>query len=412
MPCFVRNGIMSRPETQFPRCRSSTASRLLAGAALASAILLSGCIELGASGPSTGRVAKAGKPGAGGQAPIQVVALDDQAARRVIAVNSSQTFADVLGGGRPVGSEVGPGDTMQISIYEAPPAVLYGVSVTDSRSSGGGIGSGATSALPEQMVDRSGSVTVPYIGQVFVAGRTTSQIETEIVRRLNGKAHEPQAIVRVIRNATANVTVMGDVSSSARIPLTPKGERLLDVIAAAGGSRQPVSKSTVQITRGNTVTTMPLQRVAQEPGQNVILQAGDVVNVMFQPYSFTALGAINTNAEVPFEGTGITLAQALGRIGGLRDERADVRGVFVFRLEDPAALSPELASTASRTLDGKVPVIYRLDLSDPASFFIAQSFPILNHDVVYVSNAPGADLQKFVNIVSSMTFSIIGIKRI
>ena len=69
-------------------------------------------------------------------------------------------------------------------------------------------------------------------------------------------------------------------------------------------------------------------------------------------------------------------------------------------------------STASRTLDGKVPVIYRLDLSDPASFFIAQSFPILNHDVVYVSNAPGADLQKFVNIVSSMTFSIIGIKRI
>jgi polysaccharide export outer membrane protein len=63
-----------------------------------------------------------------------------------------------------------------------------------------------------------------------------------------------------------------------------------------------------------------------------------VVTALFQPYSFTALGATGANAEIAFEATGITLAQALGRAGGLQDQRADVRGAFLFRLEDPRAL--------------------------------------------------------------------------
>lgn len=390
----------------------------LALAVLALAAMLSGCTSIGASGPTTGKVVNAGKaPKAGsksGKAPlnqtqIQVVELDEQVARRVIASIGSDTFANMLGNVRPVGSVVGPGDVLQISIWEAPPAVLFGSTFADSRNSTVMTGSG-TSALPEQMIDRAGQINVPYVGLVNSAGRSTREIEAEIVRRLAGKAHEPQAIVRIARNATANVSVIGEVATSARVPLTPKGERLLDVLAAVGGSRQPVSKTTVQITRGGIVATMPLQQVAQEPKQNIVMQADDVVNVMFQPYSFISLGAVANNAEIPFEGNGITLAQALGRMGGLRDERADVRGVFVFRLESPAALSPELAGSARRTIDGRIPVIYRLDLGNPAGFFMAQSFPILNHDVIYVSNAPLADLQKFVGIVSSMAFSIVGIK--
>ena len=95
----------------------------------------------------------------------------------------------------------------------------------------------------------------------------------------------------------------------------------------------------------------------------------------------------------------------------MRDERADVRGVFIFRLEDPAALGETLEPGTQTTPDGKVPVIYRVDLKNPASFFVTQGFPVRNQDVVYVSNAPIADLQKFVNIISQMTFSIIGVAK-
>jgi len=157
------------------------------------------------------------------------------------------------------------------------------------------------------------------------------------------------------------------------------------------------------------MASLPLEQIINDPRQNIRVQSDDVVTAMYQPFSFTALGAIGNNAEIPIEGTGISLAQALGRIGGLRDDRADVRGLFIFRLEDPAVLDPNQVRAAKTTPDGKIPVIYTVDLKNPASFFVAQGFPIRNHDVLYVSNAPGADLQKFVNIVSQMAFSIAGV---
>jgi polysaccharide export outer membrane protein len=263
--------------------------------------------------------------------------------------------------------------------------------------------------MPEQMVDQNGQIRVPFAGQIMAAGRSPAQIEREIMSRLNGKAHEPQAIVRLVRNTTAAVTVVGDVASSTRVPLTPKGERLLDILSSAGGVKQPVGKTVIQVTRGARVISMPMEAVIKDPMQNVRLQADDVVTALFQPYSFTALGATSNNAEINFEATGLTLAQALGRVGGLRDERANVRGVFVFRMEDVRGVDPALLEGAQTTQDGKVPVIYRLNMSSPISFFVAQGFQMRNKDILYVSNAPAADLQKFVGIVSQMAFSVISI---
>jgi polysaccharide export outer membrane protein len=247
---------------------------------------------------------------------------------------------------------------------------------------------------------------VPFVGRVRADGRTPQEIAREITSRLVGKAHQPQTIVRLVRNAAANVTVVGDVVNSARVPLTARGERVLDVLATAGGVKQPVGKMTVQITRNAKVTSLPLDTVIRDPRQNVRLQPDDVMTIMFQPYSFTALGAIGRNEELPFEATGLTLAQALGRISGLQDARADIKGVFIFRLEDPAALSPEMRATAQVTPDGKVPIIYRLNLKDPSAFFVAQSFPIRNKDVLYVSNAPLADLQKFLGVIFSTVLPV------
>ena len=154
---------------------------------------------------------------------------------------------------------------------------------------------------------------------------------------------------------------------------------------------------------------MPLDAIIRDPSQNVVAQPGDIVTAYYQPYSFTAMGATGNNSELQFEATGITLSQALGRVGGLRNDRADIRGVFLFRLEDPAKLGAQLPPNARLTPDGKLPIIYRLDLKDPGSIFVAQRFPMRNGDVLYVSEAPLADLQKFMNMVSSAAFSVIGV---
>lgn len=371
------------------------------------ALALASCSSLGSSGPSSSTVRK-GDGQVMGDARIKVVELTAPVATRVIESMRTAHFSEALGEGVPVGTIIGRGDVLDVAIWEAPPAALFNTMIADNR-----LASAATlargSALPEQMVDASGRINIPFAGLIPAAGRTPTQVEREIVSRLQGMAHDPQAIVRLVRNANTNVTVIGDVSSSTRVPLTPKGERLLDVLASAGGVKQPVGKTMIQVTRGDKLATMPLEAVIKDPRQNIRLQPDDVVTALYQPFSFTALGAIANNAEINFEGTGITLAQALGRVGGLRDDRADIRGVFIFRLEDPASLDPAMPERAHKTPDGKIPVIYRVDLQDPASFFVAQGFPIRNKDVLYVSNAPGADLQKFVNIVSQMAFSIISV---
>lgn len=346
---------------------------------------------------------------------IRVIDLTDKLSQAMIASQRSALFSEVFTESAGQDILVGKGDQVDITIWEAPPATLFGIGSMDIASSSNGIAVDSSrvarqTGLPGQVVGNSGTITVPFVGAVQAAGRTTQQIAANITTRLRGKAHEPQVIVKIADNAATNVTVIGEVVRNLRLPLTAKRERLLDALAAAGGSRQPVGKTTIQLTRGATVETMPFTTIIMDPRQNITLQSNDVVTALYQPYSFTALGAIGRNSEVEFEGTGLTLAQALGRMGGLDDSRANARGVFIFRLEDKSTLGFANDTTVRTTLDGKVPVIFRVDLRDPGTFFLAQSFPIRNKDVVYVSNAPLADIQKFVNIVGSLVLPVVSIQ--
>lgn len=364
--------------------------------------LLASCSSLPSSGANKNEVAGAETTSS---LPIRVVDVDDATARRVFAADKRVRFGDVFAGDKGQSYRVGAGDVLEVSIWEAPPATLFGSTVLDPRL---GAATTRVTSFPEQMVSYEGTINVPFAGMVPAAGKSPQQIEAEIVRRLQGKANQPQILVRVTRNATSNVTVVGEVAQSVRMPLTAKGERLLDAFAAAGGVRQPVGKMTVQVTRGEVVQAMALDSVIQDPKQNIVLQPGDVVTALFQPLSFTALGATGKNEEVFFEAQGITLAQALARAGGLQDQRADAKGVFIFRYEEPLVLGVA-GENPQLTPDGKVPVIYRVDLKDPRSFFVAQGFPIHNKDVMYVSNAPAAELQKFMNILTSIVFTAQGL---
>ncbi len=323
--------------------------------------------------------------------------VNDVVARKLLASQKLALFSETFSASAQPGSVIGAGDVIEVSVWEAPPAALFGSGAIDPRS---GPATTRVTALPEQMVNSDGRINIPFAGQITAAGRNPQQIEADIVQRLKGKANQPQVLVRVIRNNTANVTVVGEVTTSTRMPLTARGERLLDALAAAGGTRQPVNKMTLQVTRGNQVQALPLDTIIRDPRQNIVLLPGDVVTSLFQPLSFTVLGATGKNEELNFEAQGISLAQALARSGGLQDARADAQGVFVFRFESPAALELN-GKTVPTTPEGKIPVIYRVNLKDPATFFVAQSFPVQNKDVLYVSNAPAAELQKFLNIVVS-----------
>ena len=363
------------------------------------------CASLGATGPSTGAVRDIeGQSYA--DAGIAVIELNAGVTQRLTEYSAATSFAEVFDDAGVSPTLVGPGDTLDIAIWEAPPAVLFGTAPAElSRS--GGLDTASTAEIPQQQVGEDGKVMVPFVGRIEVVGLRPDEIERVITSRLRGRANNPQAVVRLAQNESRPATILGNFASSQRMMLTGRGERILDALASAGGTREAIEQSTVQLARGNTRATMPVGQVIADPAQNVRLRPGDVITVQHQPFSFVALGAVTRSAEVPFEGGGVNLAQALGRVGGLAERRADIKGVFVFRMEPRSAVESLLGPDARTTADGRVPVVYSLRMDDASSLFAMQDFQMRDDDVLYISTAPGVELERFLATLSTTAFSII-----
>ena len=356
------------------------------------AALLSGCAAMPNSGAGRSQVLKA--ESSMNLEGVVVVTVNDKLARKLSAGKSCTPFAEVFGSSAPPRYIIGPGDAIEVSVWETPPNILFGGIALDSKT--GALTTRAES-LPAQLVMDDGKITMPFAGQIKVAGRSVREIEKDIVARLQGKANNPQVVVRVTGNPTSQVSIIGDVAKSANMPLTPKGERLLDALAAVGGVTQPVTKVSLQLSRTGVTASMPLDSIIRDPKQNIPLLPGDVLTALFQPWTFSVLGATGKNEEIPFEARGISLAQALARSGGLNDARADPSGIFVFRFEDAKLLNADVP--VPHAANGTIPVVYQVDFDDPTSFFATQNFPMQDKDVIYVANASAAELEKFLRMI-------------
>jgi polysaccharide biosynthesis/export protein len=111
--------------------------------------------------------------------------------------------------------------------------------------------------------------------------------------------------------------------------------------------------------------------------------------------TFTVLGAVMKAGNVPLTKSDTSLLEALGEVNGLIDERANKTGVYLFRLgdiqDDPQARAR----------------VFRLDLMQPVSIFVAQQFRVQPRDVIYVTNAPLWEYNKVLNALYR-SFSIVG----
>ena len=128
------------------------------------------------------------------------------------------------------------------------------------------------------------------------------------------------------------------------------------------------------------------------------VQKNDEIVVRANSRTFTVLGAVQKSGNVELAKTNMTLLEALGQVGGLTDERANKTGVFVFRLGDIQN------NTGARAR------VFRLDLGQPVSIFVAQQFGMQARDVVYVTNAPLHEYNKILTAVYR-SFSVVGVLR-
>ena len=158
-----------------------------------------------------------------------------------------------------------------------------------------------------------------------------------------------------------------------------------------------------------TVAARPLasqsdvKLILSNPKENIYVRPNDILTVVRDPQTFTAFGSTGRNASVPFDADGISLEEAIAKSGGLLDARADPAGIFLLRFE-PTDLVTQLEPGRSLPSQGNlVPVIYRMNLRQANSFFLARAFGMKNKDILYVANAPSDPIQKFLGLVGTVT---------
>jgi polysaccharide export outer membrane protein len=150
-----------------------------------------------------------------------------------------------------------------------------------------------------------------------------------------------------------------------------------------------------------------LEQLVADPAEDLYAQPGDVVTLVRVPQTFSVFGATGRNAKIAFDARNITLGEALAKSQGLRDDLAKPEGVFLFRYEPDSVLQALDQPIAAGARGGVSPVVYRFDLRDGKTYSLAQEFPVYDKDVIFVADAPAAQVYKFFAALNQVTGPIV-----
>ena len=356
--------------------------------AVAGLLTLAACGNVPSSGPSAGEI-KDTNPTNAAPASYVVVKIDEKASNIAGSYHapSLSSFFKV-GNGLPQ-LPLAIGDKIQVNIFEAGADGLFSSTT-------------AKATQIASVVDQSGKIFVPYVGPVQASGRSPDSLRETIQAALEDKAIQPQVQVLVAESLANSVTVIGDVNTPGQVPVALSGVRILDLLAAAGGPKGQTYETRVILRRGTTVASADLEDIFDNPNDNVAVRPRDTVLVTSVARTYTVFGATGTRNEFPFATRRLTLAEGLAKAGGLSELLADARGIFLFRFE-PDGIAKQLSERAVTTAEGSmVPVVYQLDLKEPKSFFLMQTFELRDEDLIYVATHPSAQFAKFLQIVQPL----------
>lgn len=372
----------------------SAQMKLKTATALLAATALTACATIPSSGP-TGKQIENGSAAANSNLKIRVVDVSDVSA---LPENAQLLRRERLAQLAPPPTDlVGPGDTLDVVIYEA------GVSLfANSGGAGADAGAGALDAgvksqrLPPMRVNDNGSIAVPYVGNIQVAGHSTSEISAIIRNGLRGMSQNPQVMVSLRDSLTNSIIVSGEVARPGRLPLQTNRETLTDIIALAGGYKGSAKDIKLRLLRGGEPADVRLNDLVDSPELDVRAYPGDRIAVINDPRTFAVLGASGRVDQIPFSKPEISLAEAMANAGGVNPNFGDPAAIFVFRFV--------------KNENGEdVPTVYHFNMTLTKSYFLCQKFSMQNGDVLYFGNASSNQPSKVLQLVSQLFTPIMTI---
>jgi len=171
-----------------------------------------------------------------------------------------------------------PQDILQIRNLQNLKYIVDEAPTSNSSVSNGGSASGQGQTF---QVEEDGTVALPAIGHIQVAGLTRTQA-TKLIEDLYRKSLLKDPIIE-LKVINLKVTLLGEVKSPGNFPILKDNTTLVELIGQAGGLTPAANEKNIKIIRGKNktqnVTEIDLSNLNSLSDPRTLLQNGDIIYV-------------------------------------------------------------------------------------------------------------------------------------
>jgi polysaccharide export outer membrane protein len=208
-------------------------------------------------------------------------------------------------------SQLGPGDSISIQVFGQPEVTnIY--------------------------VGDDGMISVPLVGNIQVAGISPVEAAARVAKALKDGGYfvDPHVTILVTQQHSQLVSVLGEVQSTGRYPITPR-TTIVDLLAQAGGVKETASDVGFVLRSDDNghINRYPIKLNGLTDLKDALptptLLGGDSLVVPRAEYYFVS-GEVTTPGRYPIE-PGMTVIQGIARAGGI-NERGSERRIQLKRL--------------------------------------------------------------------------------
>ncbi len=273
---------------------------------------------------------------------------------------------------------------------------LLDVTVWDSQENSLLTAPGERFTRIEQVeVDALGTIFLPYIEMVNVAGLSPAEARARIQTRLETIVPSAQVQLSLTQGRDTAIDVLGAVGQPGAYPLPGRQYRVLSLLADAGGIQTRLRNPQVRLLRGGQTYQISAETLFSSANFNAKVKPRDSLIVEEDDRSFIALGASGTEDLIYFPKNRVTALEAVSLMGGLADSRADPGGVLILRDYPTSALG----NTTNRP--NREQVVFTLDLTSADGLFAARRFPVNPGDVVLATESPVSNARTILGLIGS-----------
>lgn len=249
-------------------------------------------------------------------------------------------------------------------------------------------------------IDSNGYIHFPMLGRYKVAGKSLTQINTELRNQLSRYLKTPDVIVRVLSYQGQRYSVQGNVMKGGQFYLSDQPVSVYTALGMAGGvnAQQGDNTSMTLVRQGRTyqLNTVELEKAGLSL-HNLLIQPNDTLYVNNREnQKIYVMGESGKNQSLPLRDQGMSLSDVLGESLGLDPLSASRSKIYIVRSQ---------ANTTHTE-------VYQMDLTSIADFGLANQFKMRSNDIVYVDASGLARWQRVVNQVIPFSNALYNLDRL